>query len=93
MAAEASRTSADMTGVFLILAVVACLFLRAIYQTITGRVKSQGLALIIVRWLLGRPWHGDALTDAGWKREGKTGADEDGARVPVRAPAAPGNVS
>lgn len=57
--------------VLLILAVVASIFLRAIYRTVTGRIHREGLSLLIVRWLLGKPWHGEPLTDAGWSREGK----------------------
>jgi len=55
----------------IILALVASIFLHAAYRTITGRVHREGLSLLIVRWLLGKPWHGEPLTDAGWSREGK----------------------
>src|SRR5262249_42953987 len=47
------------------------LFLHAAYRTAKERVYRVGLSRIIVRWLLGKPWHGQALTDAGWKREGR----------------------
>jgi hypothetical protein len=59
-----------MSVFFLVLAGAAALFGHAMYRTAKERVYRVGLSRIIVRFLLGKPWHGQALTDAGWRRPG-----------------------
>ena len=46
------------------------MFAWAVVTAIRKRVGRVGLARITVRWLLGRPWHGEPLTDAGFLRPG-----------------------
>lgn len=59
-----------MTGLAMIAAVIMTVFVYAAYQTARERVNRVGLARIVVRFLLGRPWHGEPLTDAGFRRPG-----------------------
>ena len=59
-----------MSGVLLILLLGAALFLHAATRTAGERVHHVGLSRLAVRFLTGRPWHGKALTDAGFFRKG-----------------------
>ena len=59
-----------MSGILLILLAVGALFLDAAGRTASERVNRVGVSRLAVRFLLGRPWHGKALTDAGFFRKG-----------------------
>ena len=54
-----------------VLLLAGFIVVHAIVRTVRRRIKSEGLSILIVRWHAGNAWHGDPLTDAGWKREGK----------------------
>jgi hypothetical protein len=59
-----------VTGAALILAVLVAVAVHAGWKTITERVHRVGLSRILVRFVRGRPWHGEPLTDAGFIRKG-----------------------
>jgi hypothetical protein len=52
-------------GVLAVLVIVS-----AMLRTAAERIAQVDLSRIIVRWFLGRPWHGGHITDAGWNRKG-----------------------
>ncbi len=41
------------------------------WRIFRGRMKSEGLIILIGRFVAGKPWHGKPVTDAGWSRKGK----------------------
>ena len=59
-----------MTGLVVILAGLGLLVAHAAVTTARERIHRVGLSRLMVRWLAGRPWHGEPLTDAGWRRAG-----------------------
>ncbi len=60
-----------MTVVLLLLLVVALFAVIGFVRTGQRRVHKHGIHALTWRWLSGAAWHGDPVTDAGWRRPGK----------------------
>src|SRR5262249_53180735 len=61
----------QMTGELGILVVLAVLCARVLLvRAARARLSAHGALLLAWRWLSGHPWHGKAITDAGWLRPG-----------------------
>ncbi len=59
------------TGLLELVGLGVVLFaLAGLYKGIKARIASHGIHALTWRFLTGHPWHGRAVTDAGWKRPG-----------------------
>ncbi|HUK73044.1 MAG TPA: hypothetical protein VLW50_30545, partial [Streptosporangiaceae bacterium] len=49
-------------------ALAALLALAATIRAARERIRRIGLARLLYRWFTGLAWHGEPVTDAGWRR-------------------------
>lgn len=67
-----------LTEFALLIAVIIGLVIYGRVRIWQQRIEKHGLLVIAGRWLLGHPWHGKALTDAGWSRPATKALTETG---------------
>jgi hypothetical protein len=58
---------AELGFLLLVAAIVAA---HGLVGAARGRIRQHGPLNLAWRWLTGHPWHGKAITDAGWLRPG-----------------------